>query len=289
MSSSVPPPHNWFRGDLQEVEPAARRTRWLLLLALLCAGAAVAPRLLQPKPPQPRQTSMPLDFERNFNELTEKRRQPPSAPAEVAEVAAAGDDDLSPEEVPEEVEDDDPFMEPPVDDESEPEAMGEGHVVQVASFRNEAKVAAVVARLREHGHAARRVEARAKDGSDWQAIRIGPFELRGEAEMYRHQLDVSMATTSEVLPRARGPYSVQVGSFRDAQRAEALARRLRARRHRVRQRAVNASDGSSWHLVRIGPFDERDAAEIYRGYVHARESVRAVVVPFVQTTAKPTK
>lgn len=58
----------------------------------------------------------------------------------------------------------------------------------------------------------------------------------------------------------KGPYQLQVGSFREARDADALKARLALLGQTARIESVTVN-GATWHRVRLGPFDSARAAD----------------------------
>jgi len=61
----------------------------------------------------------------------------------------------------------------------------------------------------------------------------------------------------------KGPYQLQVGSFREARDADALKARLALLGQSARIETVTVN-GATWHRVRLGPFDSARAADSVR-------------------------
>lgn len=123
---------------------------------------------------------------------------------------------------------------------------------------------------RENG---RRVEVRINDRGPFVGGRI--IDLSRKAAK---QLDMIGSGTAPVeirviglVPPAAGSYWVQVGAFRDRERARTLAQRLRSDYPQIRVE----TDGS-WHRVRLGPFERRKEAERARRRL-SREGIDAVL------------
>jgi cell division septation protein DedD len=156
----------------------------------------------------------------------------------------------------------------------------EGFHIQVASLRSKKRAELLTTRLQQEGHRAAVKAVGLRGRGWWHSVRIGPFNTRIEAEMYRLEFEPPEGRNTVVVPRAKGPYHVQVASVRSKERAEKLAEKLRRRGHQAkRQRGKTRSKGA-WHMVRIGPFDSRTEADAYREHFAKREGMAAAVVPF---------
>ncbi|MCU0690414.1 MAG: SPOR domain-containing protein [Polyangiaceae bacterium] len=83
---------------------------------------------------------------------------------------------------------------------------------------------------------------------------------------------------SMVLPRARGPYYLQLASLRSEPRAQDLATKLRRRGHYAYVRGVPSGQGT-WHCVRIGPFDSQADALGYQKLLRERDGHEGEVAP----------
>lgn len=81
---------------------------------------------------------------------------------------------------------------------------------------------------------------------------IGP----GTARVVIRVLAPGRTAGREVKPEGKGPFTVQIGAFRDARRARQLRRELTPSYPMARV----DSDGP-WHRVRVGSFAHRSAAE----------------------------
>jgi cell division septation protein DedD len=152
--------------------------------------------------------------------------------------------------------------------------------IQVASLRSKKRAELLGKRLRREGHRTSVEAVGLRDRGWWHSVRIGPFDTRIEAEIYRLEFEAPQGRDTVVVPRSKGPYHVQVASVRSKERAEKLAEKLRQRGHQARRQRGKARSKGAWHMVRIGPFDSRSEADAYRKYFTKREDQSAAVVPF---------
>ena len=94
---------------------------------------------------------------------------------------------------------------------------------------------------------------------------------RGAVGASRHEVLVTGATVEAVTEALRGagtaravPGGVVVQPPLDLKDAVALSRRLASEGLSVRIRQVRAAEGSTFHIVRVGPFPSRSGAEAAR-------------------------
>lgn len=94
----------------------------------------------------------------------------------------------------------------------------------------------------------------------------------------REEKDVQPATPAPKPADATTPgWAVQLGSFADAQRANQLTQRLRAAGHNVYLVPLRRPDGKVLQRVRIGPYEQRAAAETALRQVAAEAKGAALV------------
>jgi cell division septation protein DedD len=158
------------------------------------------------------------------------------------------------------------------------EQVGAGFWIQVASLRVKEKAERLAEQLRERGHAARAEPYGEPRAGWWHVVRMGPYATRLEAETARLALAREQTSPSMVLPRARGPYYLQLASLRSEPRAQDLATKLRRRGHYAYVRGVPSGQGT-WHCVRIGPFDSQADALGYQKLLRERDGHEGEVAP----------
>ncbi len=156
---------------------------------------------------------------------------------------------------------------------------GSYHIL-VASLRSQERAEALAARLVKQGHEAEHQAVGGPRHGWWHTVRTGPYETRIEAEIARLELDRQYRLDAFVVPRAKGPYHVQVSSLRLPKKADKLVKRLRRQGHVARRHDVRVSGKGIWHAIRIGPFDTRNEANAYRRHFKKHAGMSAVVVPF---------
>lgn len=79
-------------------------------------------------------------------------------------------------------------------------------------------------------------------------------------------------------PGSDGGYLVQVASFKDQDDAEQFVEELRARGHRAFRQAANVPGRGIWHRVRIGSFQTKYQAELYKQKLEESERTIALVI-----------
>ncbi len=79
-------------------------------------------------------------------------------------------------------------------------------------------------------------------------------------------------------PGAEGGFQIQVASFKDKDDAERFVTELRKRGHAAYRQPAEVPGRGLWHRVRIGPFDNKYQAELYRKKLEAKERTAAFVV-----------
>lgn len=163
------------------------------------------------------------------------------------------------------------------------------YYIQVASLRSKKRAELLMKRLSRQGHHADVRAVGLRNRGWWHSVRIGPFGTRMEAEIYRLEFEPFQGHTAVVVPRARGPFHVQVASVRSQSKADDLVEKLRQRGHHARRSRARSSDDGGWYLVRIGPFPTRAEAEAYRTHFAKLEDHPAVVVPYERDEAEPTR
>jgi cell division septation protein DedD len=153
-------------------------------------------------------------------------------------------------------------------------------VLQVASFEVKEVADGVARGLADQGFPARSEAYGGPKAGWWHVVRLGPFANRPEAEAMRLKLPLGQAKSAIVLPRPTGIYHVQVACLKSQRAAEDMADKLRARAHQARVTAAPDGGEAPWYCVRVGPFDDREEAEKYRGLLEARQGMSGRVIPF---------
>lgn len=156
----------------------------------------------------------------------------------------------------------------------------DGFWIQVASLRLKEQSDRLAKRLRDRGHDA---ESQAYGGARagwWHVVRIGPFDTRIEAEKARLEFVAKERLRSTmVLPKAKGPYYVQVGSIRSEAGATKFRQKLERQGHHAYVQAVGSKKNGVWHIVRVGPFDVDSDAIAYQKILKERDGVSGEIVP----------
>ncbi len=96
------------------------------------------------------------------------------------------------------------------------------------------------------------------------------------------QLAVRASTVSAKGPEAPsgtdGGYAVQVASFKEQDDAERFVGELRRRGHRAFRLAANVPGRGLWHRVRIGSFETKYEATLYKKKLEDGERLTALVI-----------
>lgn len=93
-----------------------------------------------------------------------------------------------------------------------------------------------------------------------------------------HSTALPVSRVSERLSQPAAPhYSVQVGSFRAAEQAEKLQKRLIQKGYDARVRLFMVPGQGAWYRVRVGRFSERTAAEKVARRLHTQEQIPVMV------------
>jgi cell division septation protein DedD len=80
-------------------------------------------------------------------------------------------------------------------------------------------------------------------------------------------------------PEAQGSFFVQVASFEVKENAEAVARQLTRQGFSAHSEAYGGPEAGWWHVVRIGPFQNRAEAEAQRLKLPLKDSTASFVLP----------
>ncbi len=86
------------------------------------------------------------------------------------------------------------------------------------------------------------------------------FTVLPEIEVVVPQREIEQRARDQVEAEPRGPYLLQVGSFRSADDAEALRAQVTLLGLSARVQTVTV-DEATWHRVRVGPFDSAREAD----------------------------
>jgi cell division septation protein DedD len=79
-------------------------------------------------------------------------------------------------------------------------------------------------------------------------------------------------------PGSDGGFAVQVSSFKNQDDAERFVGELRRRGHRAYRLSANVPGRGLWHRVRIGPFDNKYEATLYKKKLEDNERLTALVI-----------
>ena len=136
----------------------------------------------------------------------------------------------------------------------------QGFWIQVASLRLKEKADRMAARLKNKGYDARSMAYGGPRAGWWHVVRLGPYVTRLEAEKAKLAFVRAERGTAAVVPRAHGPFNIQIASLRSEARAKTAAGRLNRLGHNARVGTLKTSKRGVWHTIRVGPFDfETDA------------------------------
>ncbi|MBW2527644.1 MAG: SPOR domain-containing protein [Deltaproteobacteria bacterium] len=269
-----------------------KRSRWVLIATVAAAAGVAGWMTTQRGNDEP---SLPLGkFDQVLARHTPQRTdsataEPVDGPTPRRAPPAQADDRAAPADPHHSADGyaDDPSSEALADGElaAEPdeaaEAVGAGRYhIQVSSLRSKKRAELLAKRLEQEGHRTTVQTVGLRAGGFWHSVRIGPFDSRIQAEIYRLEFDLARGRETVVVPRSQGRYHVQVASLRSRAKAETLVKALRKRGHHARRKQAKRAGAGSWHMVRVGPFDTRAEAEAYRAHFTKREDQLAVVVPF---------
>jgi len=190
---------------------------------------------------------------------------PPPSPVEKSageDPGVAGDDGDEPSADDESTADDDSDHDGADDTDSDDVATGaeQGFWIQVASLRLKEKADRMAAKLKNKGYDARSMAYGGPRAGWWHVVRIGPYVTRLEAEKAKLAFVRAERGTAAVVPRAHGPFNIQIASLRSEARAKTAAGRLNRLGHNARVGTLKTSKRGVWHTIRVGPFDfETDA------------------------------
>ncbi len=150
--------------------------------------------------------------------------------------------------------------------------------IQLASLPLREKAERLAASLRKRGHNARAMAYGGPQAGWWHVVRLGPFDSRMAAETARLDFAQTERMKSEVVPRARGPFQIQLASVRAEKDAHSLATKLSRQGHAATVRTVAGSRGT-WYAVRVGPFDTEQDAAAYQKLLEERSNVSGDILP----------
>jgi len=164
-------------------------------------------------------------------------------------------------------------------DDTDSAAPGEGQFwIQLASLPLREKAERLAASLRKRGHKARAMAYGGPQAGWWHVVRLGPFDSRMAAETARLDFAQTERMKSEVIPRARGPFQIQLASVRAEKDARSLAAKLSRQGHAATVRTIAGSRGT-WYAVRVGPFDSEQDALAYQKLLEERSNVSGDILP----------
>jgi cell division septation protein DedD len=164
-------------------------------------------------------------------------------------------------------------------DDTDSATAGEGQFwIQLASLPLREKAERLAASLRKRGHKARAMAYGGPQAGWWHVVRLGPFDSRMAAETARLDFAQTERMKSEVIPRARGPFQIQLASVRAEKDAQSLAARLSRQGHAATVRTLAGSRGT-WYAVRVGPFDAEQDAIAYQKLLEERSNVSGDILP----------
>lgn len=173
-----------------------------------------------------------------------------------------------------------------VDDGADDTAHGD-FWIQVASLPLKEKADRLSAQLRKKGHKAETFAYGGPQAGWWHVVRIGPYPSRIDAESARLDFVRSEPMSTVVMPRARGPYHIQIASLRSESAAKKLAARLTRHGHAAVARAVAMGKSGTWYTVRVGPFDSVEDAEAYQKLLDQHGNTQGEIVPRPAPAATP--
>jgi cell division septation protein DedD len=173
-----------------------------------------------------------------------------------------------------------------VDDGSDDGADG-NFWIQVASLPLKEKADRLAAQLRKKGHKAQTLAYGGPRAGWWHVVRLGPYPTRIDAESARLDFVRSEPMATVVMPRARGPYHIQIASLRSESGAKNLAARLARNGHSAVTRSVTTRKSGTWYTVRVGPFDSVIDAEAYQTLLEQHGNAKGEIVPRPKPEAAP--
>ncbi|MBN2439044.1 MAG: SPOR domain-containing protein [Deltaproteobacteria bacterium] len=97
-------------------------------------------------------------------------------------------------------------------------------------------------------------------------VRPTGVESRNEPEPAspsRIKQEITSPDQISVKTKAGGPYSIQISAYPERNKADALAKKMRAGKFAVRVEAVSVRGKGQWHRVLLGQFENRAAALRY--------------------------
>lgn len=92
------------------------------------------------------------------------------------------------------------------------------------------------------------------------------------------QISAIPADAEMAQPGSDGAYTVQVASFKDQDDADNFVTELRRRGHQAFRLAANVPGRGVWHRVRIGSFQTKYQAELYKKKLEESERTIALVI-----------
>jgi cell division septation protein DedD len=75
--------------------------------------------------------------------------------------------------------------------------------------------------------------------------------------------DITPPDRISVKTKTRGPYSIQISAYQERNKAEALAKEIRAKKFAGRVEKVSIRGKGQWYRVLLGQFESRAAALQY--------------------------
>ncbi|HNS95314.1 MAG TPA: SPOR domain-containing protein [Polyangiaceae bacterium] len=150
--------------------------------------------------------------------------------------------------------------------------------IQLASLPLRENAERLAAKLRKRGHDAQAMAYGGPSAGWWHVVRLGPYESRMDAEKARLDFVKAEPMKTEVIPRARGEYQIQLASVRSEKQAQTLVRRLSRQGHPAALRTINTAKGV-WYAVRVGPFDSKQDAIGYRHLLEEYSHVTGDLLP----------
>ena len=173
------------------------------------------------------------------------------------------------------------------DDESEgsadtDEGAQDGYWIQAASLRLKEKADRLAQKLSDKGYNAQSMAYGGPRAGWWHVVRIGPYVTRMEAEKARLAFVRAERMNTAVLPRAHGPYYVQIASLRSQGGANKEARRLQRLGHNAVVGTIKTKSRGTWFTLRVGPFDFESDAYGYQKLLEA-DGVQGDITPRPKT------
>jgi len=231
------------------------------------ALGALAAGSTRPETKPPTAATQPVPEPVAFDRQTEEPAEPagvedPVVPDDTFDEGSPEGDDLDGELAadPEAEGDDDPV--------SVTDAEG-GFWIQAASLKLKEKADALAEKLSDKGYRAQSMAYGGPRAGWWHVVRLGPYDTRMDAERARIAFTRAERMKTAVVPRAHGPYQIQLASLRSETRANKMVRRLGRLGHNARVGTVKTRSNGTWYTIRVGPFDFESEVLAYQDLLEA--------------------